>query len=81
MGRKFGSKNIVLLDVRGEIIHTRYRYKYLRQAIRRAVSLSYEEKRAIRIWHLDWGQELAEIHPPPFKIHHRNLFIQLWNLK
>lgn len=56
-----GKKDITLYGSNGKLLHTRYRYKLIESALRRAIKLSLDRTKVVQIWHLSEGRELAII--------------------
>lgn len=80
-----GHKNLSLRDHKGNVIHSRFRYKHVRTAVRKALDLAMTEGKDVGILHLGRGILLATVHKrgrDDIRImpHYPTTFKNLWNL-
>ena len=78
-----GKKDLTLYTRNGKVINSRYRYKSLRSAVRKAVCISLSTHATVQIWHLSRGQELVLIYrykgQVVLNLPHPRLFDNFWS--
>jgi len=79
-----GHKNLSLRDAKGNVIHSGFRYKHIRTAIRKALDLTMTEGKAVGILDLSRGFLLATVYRHgrndiSIVPHYPTTFKNLWN--